>query len=226
MNDLINRWNICDSLTIYQAALLLCDSDPNDYQNCEECLSDNLLPKDFNTYFSAIKNAVIMENLKARKFWDTFDKDGFAYAFLENRKKQDLKEGHILKIKDDSEEFVKTILYSETVNWYNTIVKVSDLKNWLKENEWTNNFFFRSTNPFDNYPDKLKIAIKAFETISAAPEEFEGTSTKDKISEWLEKNASEFKLVNKKNKPNQLAIKEISKVCNWDISGGRPKKNK
>ena len=112
-----------------------------------------------------------------------------------------------------------------------TVVKVDDLRQWLKGRGFKTGFFFPQAGDtpvfldktHKNYAPKLAAAIAAWEVVSAAPELTKGTTVKKALLKWLRKNADRFGLTKDDGNPNEQGIEEIAKIANWDTKGGAPR---
>lgn len=118
------------------------------------------------------------------------------------------------------------------VAWEATKVKVEDLKRWLLEKNFTNNFFFqKDTNAGASYLDpenefyapKLSAAVNAWLEVTSNPKLLNGKTPKQALDIWLRQNANDYGLTKEDGNPNQSAIEEISKIANWKLEGGAAK---
>lgn len=135
-----------------------------------------------------------------------------------------------------SAEAIKATLYYDdgfggpsTVSWRNTIINVSSIKDWLRNKNFTNNFFFAkesgTTSEFSDkenhfYAPKLDAALTAWKAITSNPELIAGRTPKQAIEKWLRQNANQYGLTKDNGSPNESAIEDICKVANWNLVGG------
>lgn len=114
-------------------------------------------------------------------------------------------------------------------NWNNTRIHVEDLKKWLSEKNFTNNFFFQENNNSkadyldpqnEFYAPKLSAAVNAWLEVTSDPELFKGKTPKQAIEKWLRQNANDYGLTKEDGNPNESAIAEICKITNWKPEGG------
>jgi hypothetical protein len=119
----------------------------------------------------------------------------------------------------------------DSINPYRTIIKVDDLCAWLKQRNFTDNFFFQNLLKLKYYLDpnhefyapKLHALIEASEAVTANPSLLEGKTPKQAIDKWLRQNAGRFALTDDDGNPNNSAIEEMSKIGNWKPEGGASK---
>lgn len=110
-----------------------------------------------------------------------------------------------------------------------TMVHLEDLQDWLKSRGICTGFFFLDSktsaipeylNPnHDCYAPKLAAAVSAWLAVTGNPELQKNKNPKPAIDIWLRKNADMYGLTKDDGNPNELGIKEISKVANWKFSG-------
>jgi hypothetical protein len=48
-------------------------------------------------------------------------------------------------------------------------------------------------------------------------------SPKQALAKWLREHATDFGMIDDDGKPNETGIEEVSKVANWQPTGGAPK---
>ncbi len=114
-------------------------------------------------------------------------------------------------------------------------VSIEDLRKWLlsrgerpkllfpeddshemKDQEYA---FQNPTHP--RYASKLAAVVAAWEAVEeAAPNK----TVKQTLEKWLQENASQYNLLDKKtDKPNNGVIEQLASVANWEPKGGAPK---
>lgn len=64
-----------------------------------------------------------------------------------------------------------------------------------------------------SYPKELDIALQAWRAVTNQPKA--GVTPKEQIKRWIDKTYPNHK---------EAATKRIAMVCNWEKTGGRPKK--
>jgi hypothetical protein len=116
-----------------------------------------------------------------------------------------------------------------TVDTGMTTVSAEDLKEWLRCKGIHSNFFFGDVekdtttaylNPeHEHYAPKLAAAVNAWLAVTENQELLRNRNPKQAIDKWLRKNADRFGLTKDDGSPNELGIKEVSKVANWKLSG-------
>lgn len=122
---------------------------------------------------------------------------------------------------------------SPSVDWEETIVEVTDLKEWLKSRGFCKGFFFPLEGNSDLpkyldknhhcYAPKLAAAVNAWEAVSSNCQAIKGKSVKQTIGKWVREHAAQFQLTDEDGKQNESGINEVIKVANWDIKGGAPR---
>jgi hypothetical protein len=119
------------------------------------------------------------------------------------------------------------IIYRVEPNWSITTVTRRDLTTWLSGRGIRSGFFFPDATDQPDYLDKnnpryapkLAAAVRAWQAVTHPV----GKSEKQALSNWLREHEAEFGLRDDKGKPNETGIEEVSKVANWQGSGGAPK---
>lgn len=199
----LEHWRLCDELTVAQAALLIAGYDPAQhllvmYEDVFE------RPEKFTAALTALTHAIFGGRLPAT-LCNFSDPDwGF-----------------------DTGE----------TDWDKTTVFVEDLKDWLRSRGIESGFFFpqasetpANTTPgyldpeHAHYAPKLAAAIAVWLAVDANPELTKGKTVKKAMKKWLEKNATQFKLLVKDDGTlNAEGIEETAKTANWDDKCGAPK---
>lgn len=116
-------------------------------------------------------------------------------------------------------------------DWSELLIDVEKLKIWLRDRNFTDNFFFQSKNiiqihtisssPY--YAPKLAAALAAWQAVTSEPTRLRGKSPKQALDAWLIEHAAEYSLVKPDGTLNKAGIEEVAKVANWQPSGGAPK---
>jgi hypothetical protein len=239
----INRnWHLADSLTVQQAAALIADCDPNivSFDESGQPLSlkdetgltssDRL--NEVKTAFWVLVNAINDKSLNATvrrsariRGWNEEPQQDEQFT-----KDVDVLPSDIEESNDDwFRHSVKTrgIIYRVTPDWGKTTVTRRDLTAWLSGRGIRSGFFFPDATDQPDYLDennpryapKLAAAVRAWQAVTHPA----GKSPKQALSNWLREHAVELGLIDGKNNPNETGIEEISKVANWQGSGGAPR---
>lgn len=113
-----------------------------------------------------------------------------------------------------------------------TLIDKQQLHDWFATKGYVTDAFQSAASPqvppyldpaHPHYSHKLAAAVLSWMAILEDPALMKGVTPKKAIDKWLTKNATEFKLVRSGQCLNKLAIKEISKICNWKPEGGASK---
>ena len=206
--DGVNLWQLCDQLTVIQAALLVLNIDPRGIEHTVEQTPAKERPPGYD----AIK-AAIMHGLHR----------------LELR-------GTVVRLRSPYEGVpLEEVPYCDgepltydNFNVASSIVEVESLKAWLVTKKITSGFFFdkRSDIPGyldptnDHYSPKLAAAVKAW--LALEGKKVEGMPEKQALENWLTTHADEFNLRDG-SKLSKSGIKEAATVANWNTKGGAPK---
>lgn len=187
-------WSRFDELSIFQAALLVLGYDPKDEKSCYIHNSKHL-PDGYHQMKELLVSAVVSDKIEGKK---EFQQDG----------------------------------YQDYLDIDETKIDVVSLKNYLKLKNIKSDFFFENEDisvpdylnkEHANFSVKLNAAIMAWQAVSNDPHKLNGQTAKQAVKGYLEENAHELGLIKRDGSINSEAIKEISKVCNWNIGGGAPK---
>lgn len=228
----MDYWRLCDELSVVQAALLVADLDPAEFQyvmNWEE----HKRPKNFSAVLAALSHAILGGRLPAtirREAWETgWNED--PESRLNFTRNVDLFPDQ----KELPEEALnlkyRGIIYRATPDWNLTTVLVEDLRTWLRNRGFKSGFFFPQavgTPDFldpghHNYAPKLAAAICAWQAVNEDQDLIKGKTVKQALQKWLRKNAGQYGLTKDDGNPNEQGIEEIAKISNWDTKGGAPK---
>ncbi len=217
----LEYWKLCDELNVFQAVLLTLGLDPAGEDYYVEQWAIERRPKHYEAVKTAIQNAVIAGTLPATVKYSGYYETG--YVPLDR-----VYEATELKIALKNQPDI--VLYT-IPDWNISTIKVNDLKQWLERRGFKRGFFFENTsqeeadylNPnHENYAPKLAAGIHGWEYTSKHPEYYAGKTVKQGLQKWLRENAALYGLTKDDGSPNEQAIEDISKVANWDISGGAP----
>lgn len=190
-------WKLCERLNIVQAALLMCDCDPSDYQDYIEIAKKEFQPPGYypckSALIAALESGVVQGDIVNEVF-------GVDEA-------SPIEDVNLLK------SYV--VLESLTL-W----LKSKSFQNAFFFPD------LRLSNDFENsdhecFAPKLAAAVAAW--THASNNSFASGTPKQKIAAWVRKNAHKYKLTDGNGKPNETAINEIAKVANWRPQGGAPK---
>lgn len=197
----LSAWGFCEKLTIHQAALLIVGEDPTD--TVWEYDIPGYVP-----WVAAIVAAAEEGIIKGvGKFKSVMRADGTFSPC------------------DETDPLTST-------------VQVTSLKLWLSAKGQRPAVFFpevtESTNappavpPYLNkehprFAPKLAAAIAAWEAMNDPDNLKASMAPRQALVAWLNQNAALLGLVDQNGRPNKLAIKEISKIANWNTQGGAPR---
>ncbi|WP_180338224.1 hypothetical protein [Bartonella mastomydis] len=204
----LELWRLLEKLTILQAALLIAGLNPitctvieTPYPEDSVIYEDgNVVSRESTVVFHIAYNAIVQAGHSSR----------LIIEWVENS---------ILGFINESSSYVL----------------VEDLKRWLLLRGQRPAFFFPK-NDFDNikdhkyafqdpnhphYAPKLAAVVAAWEVVhEAAPNK----SVKATLAEWLQENANQYDLRDKKSgKLKNDVIEQLASVANWDPTGGAPK---
>jgi hypothetical protein len=107
---------------------------------------------------------------------------------------------------------LKGVLGAECSDYYSTCKALEEIKRLISERETALNALKESTfdSDSDKYPKELDIAMQAWRAVAVNGQGGDGLP-KERITAWITKNFPDMK---------KTAIERISKVCNWNKSGG------
>lgn len=197
--DSLDYWRLCDSLSVFQAALLIVGLDPSGECSYAEEWPIHQRPNGYEAARTAIANSLKKGRIEGQIIaTQLYDINNNPYGEIEG-----------------------------SVDVMESTVDVESLKDWLRSRGFNKGFFFpkvqESTdylNPsHPRYAPKLAAAVRAWEAVT----EPTGKSPKQELMIWLRKHASEYNLLNDDGNPFESAVDEISKVANWSLGGGAPK---
>ena len=197
----IDYWRFAEEFTVVQATLLILGRDPSGLDDYFENSAEGFRPSGYTAISTALRRDVRKKRIPAEIVFHTFT--------------------------DEFENEIDT----SNIDWNQTLLSVETIKNWLKRKNFEDVFFLKSSKPKEGFLDKdheyyapkLAAAVSAWKTVTSNQELLEGKSPKQAIDKWLRENAKEYKLTKDDGNPNQSAIEEISKIANWNPSGGAVK---
>ncbi|WP_330168188.1 hypothetical protein [Bartonella grahamii] len=207
-SDGLKLWQLSEKLTISQAALLIAGLNPGKYWFVNKIEPEKGDIYESNRRVSSEKTA----NFRA------------AYHAIVQAGKSNR-----LKIEWSYYNFL------DFINADSSYVLVEDLKEWLLLRNKRFSFFFPEdaaaetkdqkyafqdpTHP--RYAPKLAAVVAAWEAVREAEG---GKTVKGTLAKWLQQNADQYDLHNKKNgKLKKDVIEELAAVANWEPTGGAPK---
>lgn len=212
-SEISDFWRLVDELTIVQAALLVIGLDPAAYQDEieDQGYSTAHKPKGYEAAKLAIAAALRDFRISGRHL-NTEGRVTVVYSdipgvtFLESEK-----------------------LHGEYTNANGSTVERTTLIQWLSNRGINSGFFFpekpTTTDPdyldpnHPRYAPKLAAAVKAWQAVTDP----KGKSPKQALDKWLREHGAAYGLTDDEGKANETAIGEISKIANWNTSGGAPK---
>ncbi len=194
-------WRLCKHLSIFQAIMLMLDYDP---ANQESHYIEENRNHSIPLGYSQLKTSIVNAVRYASISADIIYKQ---YDFRGNE------------------------MPENTIDIDETIISVSSLVFFLKNNGFREGFFFPDGNIFEEYLDprhnffapKLSATIHAWKAVTSNPELQKGKTPKQALEKWLREHANEFGLTKEDGSPNETGIQEICKIANWKPEGGATK---
>ena len=204
MEDL-DYWRLCEELNVDQAAHLLIGFLPGEVEAQMHNGAD-LSPKSQVRYVTnlqaataAISNALRSGSISGQ-YTPNFNRDitGNRTTHIEN-----------------------------SINLDESTVQVGSLKQWLSGRGFRKGFFFPDQTDAPDYLDeknaryapKLAAAIRAWQSVV----ETNGRHPKQALAKWLREHAAEFGMTDDEGNLVNQAIDDVSKIANWQPTGGAPK---
>ena len=198
-------WRLCDELTIIQAAHLLIGMQPGEvearmYDGAE------LKPSSRVRYVTELDAAT---------------------AAISNALRSGSVSGQYISQFNHDSEGNRTTMVANSINIDESIVNVDSLKKWLIGRGFRSGFFFPSGTDAPDYLDqsnpryapKLAAAVRAWQAVVDP----QGKHPKQAIAKWLRENAAEFGMTDDEGNTINQAIDDVSKIANWQPTGGAPK---
>jgi len=223
-----SSWLYFDTLKVWQAAALIEGCDPNFIELKDNeiiNLEEKLTEKEFTcikTIFSAL-----IQSIKSGKLDATIIRDGRLGREFENY-------SDAVESWDVRKMSGERLFYKKSPNWEKTTISVDSLKKWLQKGQVKPEFFFPTNadniSPEimqDNKPDylnknqprysrKLAATIGAWQAVTNPKKR----SPKEALDIWLRAHAGDFGMTNAEGQPVEQAMKDCSKVANWNYHGG------
>lgn len=198
----IEYWKLCESLTIFQATMLIIGLDPgNTRSHSVERSTDPV------EGYGAVKTA-LLAGVKSKKIQAEIEEE---YDYDERGEPHGVIPG--------------------TIDVDRTFVSVDSLIGFLRERNFSTQAFgqteherFSDLQPSSEfYANKLAAAVDAWVAVTKE-RRFETQGTPKRwIDKWLRENASHYGLHKPDGSLNESAIQEISKIVNWKPEGGAGK---
>lgn len=231
--DSFDYWRLCDELSVIQAALLIVGEDAADADHVEE-FSSVQLPHGYVAARTALVNAIISGRLPATIRYAARQRGWVELPWASNSpryEREPAMEGEVateaLKTLSSDLELPVEVIYSEEPDWHRTTILVDDLRAWLSSRGFRHGFFFPNATDTPDYLDpchpryapKLAAAVKAW--IATGDERLtRGKTPKQALQRWLREHAAEFGMTDDEGKPTEAGVEEVSKVANWQMTGG------
>lgn len=222
-------WSLHDPLTVEQAAALIAGVDPMSVDQSGEFFKDRetgLTDSDgitwLHTAFAALTNAIEGGRLKAQLRYDAEPRYVAGIDNLMERSRWQSED--VQEIEDGRGE---SYVIAAVPNWSKSLIARADLIGWLQGTPIRPEVFFPAATEAPDYLDpknpryapKLAAAVRAWQAVTDAG----GKHPKQALAKWLREHAAEFGMSDDEGKPNETAIKDASKVANWQPGGGAPK---
>lgn len=205
----IDLWRLCEVLSVQNAALLIAGVDPGTTSEFVEEWEQHNRPAGYEAAKAAICAGLQSHAIEGK---------------IVPHYTQVSPAGHPLDAWEDA-------AVPDSVNIFQSTVKVESLRTWLRSRGLNGGFFFppgADEPDFLNkdhrcYAPKLAAAVKAWRAVvDEGLFEDQGTP-KQHLDKWLREHAAEFGLTRPDGKQNETAIGEISKIANWKPEGGAAK---
>jgi hypothetical protein len=192
-------WQLCDELTVIQAALLIGGCDPSRYATHVEEWDPEKRPDGYEAAKTAISNALRKGAIK----------------------------GKLIPIYEYNINGGECGVIDDSINVHTSRVDVESLRSFLGSRGFRSEFFFLETANVPDHLDhthprfapKLAAAVRAWHAVTDPG----GKHPKKALAKYLRDNAANLGIANEDGKPNETGIEEIAKVANWQPSGGAPK---
>ncbi|WP_375703284.1 hypothetical protein [Bartonella sp. AD13SXNS] len=207
IDESLKFWRLSEKLTLLQAALLIAGLNPG------KCLFFNELEPEKGDIYEGRRKIPFDKTAHFRGAYNAIVQAG--------------KEGQ-LKMKLSYNPF-------GYINADSSYVLVDDLKKWLSSRGLRPAFFFPEDDSAETkdqkyafqdpthprYAPKLAAIVAAWEAVSEAEG---GKTVKGTLIKWLQQNADQYDLRNKKNgKLKEDVIEQLASIANWEPTGGAPK---
>lgn len=189
----MDYWRLCDELSVVQTALLILGKDPDGIDEHIFNLDAWERPKGFNAVFTALKNAVDSEQIKARI---RYSPDEYFPDWQ-----------------------LTVISVTEIQKWLSSRSVRTGF--FFSNNNDEERDYLDKKSSF--YAPKLAAAVRAWETVTTDQTRLHGKTPKQAMQKWLREHASEYGLTKDDGNPNDTGIEEICKIANWKLEGGAAK---
>lgn len=198
----IEFWKLCDSVTIFQATMLILGNDPGNSSSYAMERSTNPVEG-----YGAVKTALLAA-VKSKRIQAEIEEE---YDYDERGEPHGVKPG--------------------TIDIDRTFISVDSLIGFLRERSFPTEVFGAPDEAPRNdldpssefYANKLAAAVDAWVAVTSE-RNFERQGTPKRwIDKWLREHASRFGLHKPDGSLNESAIQEISKIVNWKPEGGAGK---
>lgn len=207
-------WKLCDDVTIVQAALLVLDVEPEGVQERvfdAVTFQEPVKPEGFDTILAALTSALASDKLKPTSI-----------VKIKTR----------VQTEDDVGAPAWMDVETDDLDLRKTTIPVSGLKHWLIEKGIKGKFLFPDGQAHyaayldpahPCYAPKLAAAVQAWLVVTQDRNLLRGKTPKQALEKWLVSNAASYGLIKDDGSLNELAVKEICKVVNWQPAGGAAK---
>lgn len=201
----LDYWRLCEELTIVQAAHLLIGFLPGEVE-AQMYNGAELGPNSHVRYVT---------NLDA------------ATTAISNALRNGSVCGQYISNFNRDSQGIRTTMIENSINIDESIVNVDSLKKWLTGRGFRTGFFFPEQTDAPDYLDKnnaryapkLAAAVRAWQAVVDP----KGKHPKQAIAKWLREHAVEFDMTDDEGNTINQAIDDVSKIANWQPTGGAPK---
>lgn len=246
----LDFWRLADDLSVVNAAILICGEDPSDWTNDQDGNRVQLTWQHdgYDAAFAALRGAVLANKLPANvKHSMRAGRTGFAepdcyYEITEQPHEEQIsydlliarnaKSGGyntavdgqtLLNFTLDTLRSERLLYICKEPNWEQTMLDVTDIRNWLKSKDLFPEFFFPkgSSEGFrdennDRYAPKLACAVAAWEAVKHP---MKNKSVKQTLQYWIQSNGVKFGM-GENSVVSPTAAEEVAKIVNWNPKGG------
>jgi len=193
--DVLDRWRLCDELSVVQAALLILGKDPSGLQDDVDNKVPRARPRGYDAAKTALTNAVNGKRLAATVV-DQKGEDGLSCG----------------------PDWHRTTVMVEDLRVWLTLRGIKT--GFFFPSSPTPDYLSQS---HDHYSPKLAAAIEAWKAVSTDADLRVGKTVKQALIVWLRQHGNDFGLSKEDGNPNEQGIEEVAKIANWDTKGGAPK---
>lgn len=190
----LDLWRLCEELNIVQAALLLCEINPDSEWEYIERWEIQNRPPGYEASKMAITSAVRSKKVEGTISY--FSSSGQEVNFEES-----------LVAVDSLKQWLENKGFSEGFFF----PKSTTIPDYLNKKH-------------SCYSPKLAGAIRGWEAIQEDPKyQDNGKTIKANLGAWLVAHAADYDLVNEKGDVMNSTIGELAKIANWSTGGGAPR---